>query len=113
MLAPRVGDDDNRLLASQDGAGPRRVLPAEADVHAPRQVSSRELARVAGIQHLPAHLLQRQELIEGQRADALQRLVECWPLLTVQDRVVGEVGGVGLVGRDQLDERDLSIGCSA
>ena len=109
VFTSRVGDDDDRLLAGQHGAGPRRVLAAEADVDAAGQVGGRELGRVARIQHLRAHRLQRQDVIEGQRADSLQRLVQRRPLLTVQDGVVGEVRrGVGLIGRDQFDERGLA-----
>ena len=75
----------------------------------PGEMGGRELGRVARIQHLRAHRLQRQDVIERQRADSLQRLVQRRPLLAVQNRVVGEVRrGVGLIRRDQFDERRLA-----
>ena len=94
----------------EHGAGPRRVLAAEADVDAAGQVRRGELRRIARVEHLRADRLQRQHLIERHRVQlARQRLVERRPLLAVQHGVVGEVRRrVGLIGGDQLDERLLA-----
>jgi hypothetical protein len=105
-FAPRVGDDHDRFLAAQYGAGPRRILSAEADVDASGQVSGRELGGIACIQYLGADRLKSEELIESHRVDVPQRLVERRPLLAVQHGIVSEIRrGVRLIGRDQIDER--------
>ena len=54
VLASRVGDDHDRLLAAQHRAGPRGVLPAEADVDAAGQVRGGELRRIARVEDLRA-----------------------------------------------------------
>ena len=57
-------------------------------------------------EHLRTHRLQRQNLLERQRADAFQRLVQRRPFLAVQHRVVGEVRRrIGLIGGHEIDER--------
>ena len=98
------------LLAAQDGAGPRGILTAEADVDAPGEVRRGELRRIAHVEHLRAERLQRQHVIEPHRLHLpRQRFVERRALLAVQHRVVVEVGRrVGLIGGDQLDECRLA-----
>ena len=57
LLAARVGDDHDRPLAIEHGAGPRRILSAEADVDAASQMPLREVPGIAHVEHLRPGLL--------------------------------------------------------
>ena len=109
VLAAGVGDDHDRTLAIEDRAGPGRVLAAEADVDAAGKMRGGELAGSRVSRICAAGPLQRQHQLQRHRVQlARQRLVQRRPLLAVQHRVVGEVGGrVGLIRRHQIDERRL------
>ena len=109
VLPARVRDDHDRMFAIQHRSGPCRVLAAEADVDAARQMRRRKFGGVARVENLRASLLQREHAVERQRVHARQRFVERGPLFAVQHGVVIEVGRrVRLIGRHHLDERFLA-----
>src|SRR5262245_37460282 len=76
-LAAGISNDDDRRLAAEDGTGPRGVLAAETDVDAARQVRRREVAGIARVENLSAHIADREHLIERHRVQlAGERFVE-------------------------------------
>jgi len=105
-------DDDDRLGRVEYRACPCSVLAAETDVDAAGEMRGRELSRIARVENLRTRALRGKQLIERQWLElACQRLIERGPLAAVQHRVVGEVRGcLGLVGRDEVDERRLAHG---
>jgi len=112
VLAAGCGDDDDGVLAIEEGADPGCVLTAEADVDASGEMSGGEFGGVAGIEDLGALRLELEEGVEGERIHfAGEGLIERGALLAVEDGVVVEVvGGVGLVGGDDVDELLLGHG---
>jgi hypothetical protein len=64
LLAARFGDDHDRLGAIEDRAGPRGVLPAEADVDAASEMALGILSRIAHIENLRTLVTQAENLVK-------------------------------------------------
>lgn len=112
LFAAGLGDDDDRLRAIEDGAGPGGVLASEADVDAAGEVSFGVLGWVANIEDLDAGIAMGDYLIEFDGMErAVEHVFESGALAGIEDRVVGEIGrGVGLVSGDDGDELILRHG---
>ncbi len=113
LVFPAGGcDDDDGVFAIEEGADPGCVLAAEADVDAAEEMGGCEFCGVAGIEDLGALCLEFEECVEGKGVHFTgERLVEGGALLAVEDGIVVEVvGGVGLVGGDDVDELFLGHG---
>src|SRR3979490_291592 len=110
LFTPWVRDNHDGTLATENSAGPGRKLTAEPDVDTAGQVRGGEYLRISRVERLTAHFLNRENLVERHRVQfAGKRLVEGRVFLTVQHRIIGEVGRrVRLIGRDEIDKRRLA-----
>ena len=110
VLASRVRDDHDRPFAVQHRARPRRVLAAEADVDAAREMRGGELRRDRARRGSDAPTRCSASTTSSvigfsSRSSASSSVGRSF---AVQHRVVGEVRRrVRLIGRDQVDERRL------
>ena len=106
LFASGLGDDHDGLGAVEHGARPGGVLAAESDIDAAGQVALGVFGGIANVQNLRACVSHAQDFVEF---DGMQHLfeivVERRALAGVENGVVREVRrGVGLIGRDQVDE---------
>jgi hypothetical protein len=112
VFAAGRGNDDDRMIMIQNGAGPGGVLAVEADVDAAGKMSGTELFGFASVQDLRAFGLQSKHHVESERLQlAFQSFVQRGAFFAVENGVIDKIGrGVGLVGGDQVDEGLLGHG---
>src|ERR1700730_18312008 len=92
--------------------GPSGVLPSESDVDAAGDVTLGILGGFTDVEDLSARVSHPKDLVKIDGMESLfQTLVQRDALASIEDGIVGEISrSVGLVGRDETNERLLRHG---